>query len=290
MSLLKTLQHKPLIGDGAMGTMLYTKGIFINTCYEQLCLTNPDLIESVHRDYVEAGADLIETNTFGANRLKLEAHGMADQLEAINRAAVHITRKVAGSDTFILGSVGPYSNPTNFSMIDIPPNWKTSSMNKSQYLPMRKVDAIQLETFTHVDEAELAAQVASSYHLPVFVSITVGKDGETRRGERIEQIISKLDACDAIDALGINCGVGPAAAFSIAERALPLTSKPFSVNANAGLPQEVDGRLIYMSTLNILVNMLNDSSNLAFAWSEAAVAPPPNTLPPWRNKLNHSQG
>ena len=106
MSLLKTLQHKPLIGDGAMGTMLYTKGIFINTCYEQLCLTNPDLIESVHRDYVEAGADLIETNTFGANRLKLEAHGMADQLEAINRAAVHITRKVAGPDTFILGSVG----------------------------------------------------------------------------------------------------------------------------------------------------------------------------------------
>ena len=248
MSLLKTLQHKPLIGDGAMGTMLYTKGIFINTCYEQLCLTNPDLIESVHRDYVEAGADLIETNTFGANRLKLEAHGMADQLEAINRAAVHITRKVAGSDTFILGSVGPLLQSDQLFNDRHTSELENLFHEQIALLADEKVDAIQLETFTHVDEAELAAQVASSYHLPVFVSITVGKDGETRRGERIEQIISKLDSCDAVDALGINCGVGPAAAFSIAERALPLTSKPFSVNANAGLPQEVDGRLIYMST------------------------------------------
>ncbi|MAS98637.1 MAG: bifunctional homocysteine S-methyltransferase/methylenetetrahydrofolate reductase [Kiritimatiellaceae bacterium] len=248
MSLLETLQHKPLIGDGAMGTMLYAKGIFINTCYEQLCLTKPYLIECVHRDYVEAGADLIETNTFGANRLKLEAHGIADQLEAINRTAVHLARKSAGPNTYILGSVGPLLQSDQLFSDRHTSELEHLFHEQIALLADEKVDAIQLETFTHVDEAELAAQITASYNLPVFVSVTVGKDGETRRGERIEQIIHQLDACDAVDAIGINCGLGPAAAFSIAERALPLTSKPFSVNANAGLPQEVDGRLIYMST------------------------------------------
>tara|TARA_E500000178_G_scaffold78850_1_gene77028 strand:- start:7491 stop:9317 length:1827 start_codon:yes stop_codon:yes gene_type:complete len=248
MSLLEKIQHQPLIGDGAMGTMLYNQGIFINTCYEQLCLTQPDLIRNLHQQYVNAGADLIETNTFGANRIKLQAHGLADQLEAINRAAVQLAHQSKQPNTHILASIGPLLTSDQLFTDRHTHELEQLFHEQMSILADEPIDAFQLETFTHVDEAELAATIAKTYNLPVFVSVTVGKDGETRRGETIEQIIRQLDASPAVDALGINCGLGPAAAFSIAERALPLTQKPFTVSANAGLPQEVDGRLIYMST------------------------------------------
>ena len=158
MSLLETLQKKPLIGDGAMGTMLYANGVFINTCYEQLCLTQPNLIERIHRDYVQAGADLIETNTFGANRLKLETHGIADQLEAINRTAVHLARNVAGPTTYILGSVGPLLQSDQLFSDRHTSELEHLFHEQIALLADENVDAIQLETFTHVDEAELGEE------------------------------------------------------------------------------------------------------------------------------------
>jgi len=247
-NILELIKERPLIFDGAMGTMIYSKGVFINTCYEHLCVTNPKLIAGIHEAYVDGGADVIETNSYGANRLKLQTHGLADQLEAINRAAVKLARQAAGDDVLVAGSVGPCLKSDQL-YVDLMAEELTDVFREHMaVLADEGIDLFLLETFTHVKEAQLAAKVARDFGLPVFVSVTVGKDGETRRGEKIEQIVDALNADPNVDGIGINCGVGPAAAFSVAERALPHTTKPFTVMANAGVPQEVEGRMIYMST------------------------------------------
>jgi len=247
-NILELIKERPLIFDGAMGTMIYSKGVFINTCYEHLCVTNPKLIAGIHEAYVDGGADVIETNSYGANRLKLQTHGLADQLEAINRAAVKLARQAAGDDVLVAGSVGPCLKSDQL-YVDLMADELTDVFREHMaVLADEGIDLFLLETFTHVKEALLAAKVAREFGLPVFVSVTVGKDGETRRGEKIEQIVDALNADPNVDGIGINCGVGPAAAFSVAERALPHTTKPFTVMANAGVPQEVEGRMIYMST------------------------------------------
>lgn len=247
-NILERMTEHPLIFDGAMGTMIYSKGVFINTCYEHLCVTSPKLVRGIHDVYVAGGADVIETNSYGANRLKLQSHGLVDQLEAINRAAVRLARESAGEGVFVAGSVGPCLKSDQLFVDLMTEELSDVFREHMSVLADEGIDLFLLETFTHVGEAHLAARIAKEFGLPVFVSVTVGKDGETRRGEKIEHIVDALDQDANVDGIGINCGIGPAAAFSIAERALPHTTKPFTVMANAGLPQEVDGRMIYMST------------------------------------------
>ncbi len=247
-NILEQLQEHPLIFDGAMGTMIYSKGVFINTCYEHLCVTNPGLIGGIHQEYADAGADVIETNSFAANRIKLQAHGLADQLEAINRASVQLAREAAGDDLLVAGSVGPCLKSNQLFVGHHASELAETFREQMAVLADEGVDFFLLETFTHIKELLLAAKTAAPFGIPVFASITVGRDGETRRGKKIEQIVRTMDADENMDGIGINCGVGPAAAFSIAERALPFTTKPFIVLPNAGIPQEVDGRTIYMST------------------------------------------
>ena len=247
-NILERISQHPLIFDGAMGTIIYSKGVFINTCYEHLCVTNPKLISGIHETYVAAGADVIETNSYGANRIKLQAHGLADQLEAINRAAVRLARTAGGEEVLVAGSVGPcLKSEQLFEDRHVDELTETFREHLS-ILADEGVDFFLLETFTHIQEAQLAAGIAKEFNLPVFVSMTVGKDGETSRGEKIEHLIQALETDSNVDGIGINCGIGPAAAFSMAERALPLTTKPFTVMANAGVPQLVEGRMIYMST------------------------------------------
>ncbi len=247
-NILDQLQDHPLVFDGAMGTMIYSKGVFINTCYEHLCVTKPNLIQDIHAEYVAAGAEVLETNSYGANRLKLQAYGLAGQLEAINRAAVRLAREAAGDSVFVAGSVGPCLKSNQLFATHRIGELEETFREQMAVLADEGIDLFLLETFTHVQEAQLAAQIAATFGVPVFVSITVGKDGETRCGEKIEQIVKALDADDHVDGIGINCGIGPAAALAVAERAVPLTQKPFTVMANAGVPQEVEGRMIYMST------------------------------------------
>ena len=247
-NILDRISEHPLIFDGAMGTMIYSKGVFINTCYEHLCITNPALIKGIHAEYVAAGADVIESNSYGANRIKLEGYGLVDQLEAINRAAVRLAREAAGEHTLVAGSVGPCLQSGQLFVEHQIDELETTFREQMAVLADEGIDLFLLETFTHVKEAQLAAAIAKEFNLPVFISVTVGKDGETRRGEKVEQIVQALDADNHVDGIGINCGIGPAAALSIAERALPQTGKPFTVMANAGLPQEVEGRMIYMTT------------------------------------------
>ncbi len=247
-TILERMIDRPLIFDGAMGTVLYSKGIFINTCYEQLCVSNPGLIAEIHDAYVSAGADVIETNSYGANRIKLEGHGLSEQLEEINRAAVRLARDAAGDDVLVAGSIGPCLKSEQLFEDRHSDELEAVFREHIGIVANEGVDLILLETFTHIQEAQLAAKIAKEFNIPVFVSMTVGKDGETRRGEKIEQLIQALDSDGNVDGIGINCGIGPAAAFSISERAVPLTKKPFTVMANAGVPQLVEGRMIYMST------------------------------------------
>ncbi len=247
-TILERMTERPLIFDGAMGTMIYSKGVFINTCYEHLCVTNPKLIAGIHQEYADAGADVIETNSFGANRPKLTSHGLVDQLEAINRAAVRLARAAAGDDALVAGSVGPILKSGQVFLDNQADELAEIFREQLSILADEGVDFFMLETFTHIEEAQLAANVAKAFGVPVFVSITVSKEGETAKGRKIEQIIQALNEDVNVDGVGFNCGVGPAAAYSNAERALPLTTKPLVIMANAGLPQEVDGRMIYMAS------------------------------------------
>ena len=247
-TILERMADHPLIFDGAMGTMIYSKGVFINTCYEHLCVTNPKLIAEIHQEYADAGADIIETNSFGANRLKLQGHGLVDQLEAINRSAVKLAREAAGDDALVAGSVGPILKSGQVYLDNRADELSDVFREQMAILTDEGIDFFMLETFTHIEEAQLAANVAATFGVPVFVSMTVGIEGTTEKGRKIEQIIQTLENDSNIDGIGLNCGVGPAAAYSNAERALPLTTKPFIIMANAGLPQKVDGRMIYMAS------------------------------------------
>ncbi len=248
VDIIEKLKERPLIFDGAMGTMIYSKGVFINTCYEHLCITSPDLIGGIHKEYAAGGADVIESNSFGANRIKLEGHGLVDQLEAINRAAVRLAREAAGEDGLVAGSVGPLLSSGQVWLDNKCDELREMFQEQMGVLADEGIDFFMLETFSHLKEAQLAASVAKEFNLPVIVSMTVGIGGETQEGRPIEQLFKELDNDGNIDGLGLNCGVGPAAAYSNAEKALPLTSKPLIVMANAGLPQEVDGRMIYMAS------------------------------------------
>ena len=247
-NILERISDHPLIFDGAMGTMIYSKGVFINTCYEHLCITSPGLIGGIHQEYADAGADVIETNSFGANRFKLQEHGLADQLEAINRAAVRLAREASGDNALVAGSVGPLLKSGQVFIENQIDKLAGTYREQMAVLADEGIDFFMLETFTHIREAQLAARVAREFGLPVFVSMTVGTGGETQKGRPVEQIAQALENDSNVDGIGLNCGGGPASAYSNAERALPLATKPFTVMANAGAPQEVDGRMIYMST------------------------------------------
>ncbi len=246
MNIIEKLKETPLIFDGAMGTEIYKHGVFINTCYDHLNLTRPDLIGEIHQSYSNAGADVLETNTFGANRIKLKEHGLADQVDAINTAAVKLARAAAGDDKFVIGSVGPIlkngqvlTDANKAELID-------AYTEQIESLKNAGVDGIILETFSRLDEIKIAAKIVKSAGLPVIASFVVNLSCETATGAKGETMVAELDADENVDAIGINCGVGPSAAFVQLERLLPGTSKPFVVMPNSGHPEQVDGRMIYM--------------------------------------------
>src|SRR3972149_4600047 len=215
------MKKAPLIFDGAMGTVIYDRGVFINTCYDELCLTNPKLILQIHRDYVEAGAEVIETNTFGANPIRLKPYGLAEKTEAINRAAVRLAREAAGEEVFVAGSVGPC----------------TESRQR-----MPEEFAPEVEGAFRTQMEALAAGGAKESGRPVLASFVLNDRGETALGMRAETMASALSADDNVDIVGINCGTGPSGTFDALPAILPLTRKPVVAMPNAGMPREISGR------------------------------------------------
>ncbi len=247
-TILEAINERPLVFDGAMGTMIYGRGVFINTCFDELSIRAPELIRGIHEEYVKAGADVIETNTFGANRIKLSGHGLSAEVESLNRAAVKLAREAAGDSVFVAGAVGPCLGPGQILLPGKSDDIEEAFAEQIGVLIDAGVDFIQLETFSDIGELQLAARIAKERGAVVFASFTVLDNGETAFGNPVEQVVSQLDDDDHIDGVGINCGVGPAQAYDALERALSMTGKPFVVMPNAGNPRQIEGRMLYLTT------------------------------------------
>ena len=250
--------NRTVLFDGAMGTMLYARGVFINRCYDELNLSQPELIRSIHEEYLQCGAEIIETNTFGANSFRLARYGFEDQVAAINQAGVRIARqaveqlkdKQAGT-AWVAGSVGPLG-------IHLEPLGKTSLEEARAAFaeqirglvaggPGIGVDLLVIETMPALNEAEQALLAARDVapNIPVLALVTVDEEAHCLDGATPEVAAAKLTAWGA-DAIGVNCSTGPATVLSAIECMAAESSLPLAVMPNAGMPRAVDGRNIYL--------------------------------------------
>jgi methionine synthase / methylenetetrahydrofolate reductase(NADPH) len=246
--LLKRLKQSPVLCDGAMGTLLYAKGVFINRCYDELNLSQPDLIRSIHHEYLQAGAEIIETNTFGGNGFRLGRHTLADRVRDINFAGARLAHEAAKSfDVWVAGSVGPLG-------IRIEPLGKTSLQEardsfRGQIAGLAEggVDLLILETFGYLEELHQAILAARDVNpqLPVVAQVTIDEDGNCLDGSDPETFGAKLEEWGA-DVIGCNCSVGPVDMLEAIERVRTVTSLPLAAQPNAGTPRSVEGRNIYL--------------------------------------------
>jgi len=239
---------RPHLFDGAMGTMLYARGVYINRSYDELNLVQPDLVGDVHRSYVRAGAEILETNSYGANRLKLAKYGLEDRLRDINVRAAQIARAAAGDRVCVAGAVGPLG-------LRIEPFGPTSAAEaralfaeQAEALLEGGVDLFVLETFADLDEVRQAVlAVRALCDLPVVAQMVIREDGRTPFGTEAATLAERLAEWGA-DVVGLNCSVGPSAMLQAVESMHAATAHPLSTQPNAGLPREVDGRTIYMAS------------------------------------------
>jgi homocysteine S-methyltransferase len=245
------LARRIVVADGAMGTMLYASGVFINRCFDELSLSSPDLVSQIHRDYAEAGAQILETNTFGANRTRLAAFGMRDKLEAINRAGVRLAREAGAmlgeGGPFVAGAMGPLGMRIE-PLGRIPfAEARDIFREQAEALLDAGVDLLILETFYDLNElreAVLAARDAAGNDPVIIAHVTIDDFGHAG-GAPPETFAREMDAWPA-DVIGINCSVGPKTTLEAIERIGEVTSKPLSAMPNAGLPVRVEGRNIYL--------------------------------------------
>ena len=246
--LLARIKQSAVLCDGAMGTLLYSKGIFINRSYDELNLSQPDLIRGIHHDYLQAGAEVIETNTFGANSFRLARHSLADKVHDVNYVGARLAREAAKSfDVWVAGSVGPLGTR-------IEPLGKTSfdearEAFRQQITPLVQggVDLLILETFGYLEEIHQALLAARDVapQLPVVAQVTIDEDGNCLDGSDPETFAPKLAEWGA-DVIGCNCSVGPVAMLNAIERVRAVSSLPLAAQPNAGIPRSIEGRNIYL--------------------------------------------
>jgi methionine synthase I (cobalamin-dependent)/5,10-methylenetetrahydrofolate reductase len=234
--------------DGAMGTMLYGRGVFLNVCYDELNLRQPDLVRDIHREYVRAGAELVETNTFGANPVKLATYGLAGDTERINTAAASLAREAAGTRAAVLGAIGPLGvrvEPFGELSLD---EARAAFERQVRGLIAGGVDGVILETFSDVAELGAAVHaVRAVTDLPIIAQMTVGTDGKTHYGTDPVVFGPELQAM-GVDVIGVNCSVGPHGVLEAVEKLARVVTLPISAQPNAGLPREVGDRKIYMAS------------------------------------------
>ena len=235
--------------DGAMGTMLYQRGVFINQCYDELVLKAPDLVREVHADYVRAGAEVLETNSYGANRAKLAGFGLETRVQEINRRAAELAREAAGEERLVAGAIGPLG-------LRLEPYGPTSRAEAREWFAEQAAalaeggaDCIVLETFSDLEEIEqaIAGARGGAPALPVIAQMTVGPDLRTAYGATPEDIVRALERWGA-DVVGLNCAVGPQTILEAIERMAAVASVKLSAQPNAGLPRSVGGRNMYMAS------------------------------------------
>jgi methionine synthase I (cobalamin-dependent)/5,10-methylenetetrahydrofolate reductase len=247
-NILERIKRSPVLCDGAMGTLLYSKGVFINRSYDELNLSQPDLIRAVHHEYLQSGAEIIETNTFGANAFRLARHSLADKVRDINKTGARLAREAVKSfDVWVAGSVGPLGTR-------IEPLGKTSFEEARQAfreqieaLVEGGVDLLMMETFGYLEELHQAMLAAKDVapNLPLVVQVTIDEEGNCLDGSDPATFTPRLEDWGA-DVLGCNCSVGPVAMLDAVERVRALTSLPLAAQPNAGIPRSVEGRNIYL--------------------------------------------
>jgi methionine synthase I (cobalamin-dependent)/5,10-methylenetetrahydrofolate reductase len=248
LDFLQKINKSPILCDGAMGTLLYAKGIFINRSYDELNLSQPDLIRGVHHEYLQAGAEIVETNTFGGNSFRLGRHSMANRVHDINLAGARLAREAAKSfDAWVAGSVGPLG-------VRIEPLGKTSFAEartafRDQIAALAEggVDVLILETFGYLEELHQAYRAAREVNpkIPVVAQVTIDEDGNCLDGSTPENFAPRLEEW-GVDVIGCNCSVGPVAMLDAMERVREATSLPLAAQPNAGIPRSVEGRNIYL--------------------------------------------
>lgn len=245
--LLSVLKEQVVLGDGAMGTYLYQLGFPVGVSYEEINLTKPEVISDVHRKYYEAGARLIETNTFSANREKLSKYGLADQVESINRAAVHIAREATGDDAYIAGAVGSIRAGRRNDLDD--EQLSQHFAEQIQVLLAERVDAILLETFYDLEELLLALKVIRGMddEVPILAQFAVEDVGRTQDGYAIQEAFERALQAGA-NIVGFNCRSGPYGIMRAMDKLDRDMNVPMSVFPNAGIPDLVDGRVEFMAT------------------------------------------
>jgi len=234
--------------DGAMGTMLYSKGFLLNVCYDELNLKQPKLVQEVHEAYVRAGAEVLETNTFGANPVKLRSFGLADETEQINQAAVRLARAAAAGRASVVGAIGPLG-------VRIEPFGALARDEACAHFSRQVkgllaggVDGFILETFSDVEELHAALRAVQGLSdLPIIAQMTIGDDGLTHYGTGPETFAQQLTEWGA-DVIGVNCSVGPAGVLEAVEKMVKVTDRPISGVPNAGLPRDVGDRKIYLAS------------------------------------------
>lgn len=250
---LESLDERVLVCDGAMGTMLYARGVFINRCFESLNQTNPDLVVDVHLEYLKAGADVIETNTFGANRMKLRGFGLGDQVHDINLAGARLARRAvekaaeqSGGERYVAGAIGPLGvrvEPWGKTGVD---EAESIFRDQARALVEGRVDLFVLETFRDLNEIGAAiAAVRSVCDLPIVAQMTTEEDGLTLDGAPPEQFAPELIKRGA-SVVGVNCSVGPAPMLETVERISDIVDVWLSAQPNAGKPRDIEGRNLYL--------------------------------------------
>src|SRR5438552_6903355 len=260
-TLLNQLQQGPLLCDGAMGTLLYARGIPYEQCFDLLNLTQPELIQSIHREYISAGAQIIETNTFGANRVKLDGYQLGERVREINFRGVRLAREareITGQPVFVAGAIGPSGQP-----LQAPNEQRLSELRgifreQIEALLEGGADLLILETFSSLAElrqAVLAAQDVGG--LPIVAQMSFYEDGHTLSGQSPARVAAVLNDL-GVDVMGANCSVGPAATLDVLQEMITAarlfldneqaTPPMFSAQPNAGLPTRIGNRFFYMAT------------------------------------------
>ena len=249
MNLLETLEKKTILADGAMGPMLHARGIGFDSCFDELNLTNPAAVAEVHREYIEAGAELVITNTFGANRFKLSKHGLQDDVAEINRAGVELAKRIVAAsfkDVWIAGDIGPLGvRIAPYGRVK-PEEAREAFAEQVKALAESGADLIIIETMSdlyEIKEAIAAAKENSS--LPIIASVTFTRDDRTLLGDDPAKVAHRLASAGA-DVIGVNCSGGPSQLLRILKQMRQAEpSAKFWVKPNAGWPEQVSGRIMY---------------------------------------------
>src|SRR5262245_11301703 len=237
-----------LVFDGAMGSLLYERGVFVMQNFEQLNVTRPDIVTKIHEDYVAAGAQVIETNTYGANSFRLDRPGLGDQVRAFNLAGARLARQAAGEGVWVAGSIGPSGLVPGVATKTEMELALATFAEQAAALVEGGADLLMIETFRHLEELRVALQAARQVapDTPIIASMNFDASETVADGSSPESVAAMLKHWGA-DGIGVNCGDGPQIALAIAER-MRGAGLPLCVQPNAGLPRTVDGRLLYMAT------------------------------------------